>query len=79
MRMKARKIGSCEPIELPPSLHAFHRVSTSNQVNMVSHSSLLRMKSTSHYLFLLFLYNQQYFFIIPGRLPNISWRVLELL
>ncbi|CAA7050173.1 unnamed protein product [Microthlaspi erraticum] len=31
MRMKAPKKGSCDPIELPPSLHAFHRVSPSDQ------------------------------------------------
>ncbi|VVA99991.1 unnamed protein product [Arabis nemorensis] len=34
MRMKAPKNGSSEPIELPHSLHAFHRVSPSDQVNI---------------------------------------------
>lgn len=38
MRMKAPKQGSCDPIaplELPHSLHAFHRVSVSDTLNMV--------------------------------------------
>ncbi|KAJ7981679.1 diacylglycerol kinase [Quillaja saponaria] len=37
MRMRAPKEGSCDPIaplELPHSLHAFHRVSQSDQLNM---------------------------------------------
>ncbi|ESQ54444.1 hypothetical protein EUTSA_v10027135mg [Eutrema salsugineum] len=34
MRMKAPKKDSCDPIELPPSLHSFDRVSPSDQVNM---------------------------------------------
>lgn len=36
--MKAPKKGSCEPIaplELPHSLHAFHRVAESDELNMV--------------------------------------------
>lgn len=36
MRMKAPKKGSCDPVELPPSLHSFHRVSPSDQVNIAS-------------------------------------------
>lgn len=39
MRMKRPKEGSCDPVaplELPHSLHAFHRVSESDSLNMVS-------------------------------------------
>lgn len=39
MRMRAPEKGSCDPIaplELPHSLHAFHRVSTDDSLNMVS-------------------------------------------
>lgn len=39
MRMKAPGKGSCDPIaplELPHSLHAFHRVSPTDSLNMVS-------------------------------------------
>lgn len=38
MRMRARKGDACEPIaplELPHSLHAFHRVSPSDELNVV--------------------------------------------
>lgn len=40
MRMKALKHGSCEcdpiaPLELPHSLHAFHRVSEADEHNVV--------------------------------------------
>jgi diacylglycerol kinase (ATP) len=38
MRMRAPQEGPCEPIaplELPHSLHAFHRVSGSDSLNMV--------------------------------------------
>lgn len=45
MRMKAPKEGSCDPIaplELPHSLHAFHRVSETDSLNMVT-SSLLAL------------------------------------
>lgn len=44
MRMKAPKEGSCDPIaplELPHSLHAFHRVSQTDTLNMVSSCSVL--------------------------------------
>ncbi|XP_014491709.1 diacylglycerol kinase 5 [Vigna radiata var. radiata] len=37
MRMRAPKVGSCDPIpplELPHSLHAFHRVSEADELNM---------------------------------------------
>ncbi|CAN8326214.1 unnamed protein product [Cochlearia groenlandica] len=34
MRMKEPKIGSCDSIELPPSLHSFNRVSPLDQVTM---------------------------------------------
>ncbi|KAL3363984.1 hypothetical protein AABB24_012960 [Solanum stoloniferum] len=37
MRMRAPKVGSCDPVaplELPHSLHAFHRVSPSDELNM---------------------------------------------
>jgi len=40
MRMRAPKEGSCDPIpplELPHSLHAFHRVSEADELNMVRH------------------------------------------
>lgn len=40
MRMRAPKEGPCDPIpplELPHSLHAFHRVSESDEFNMVRH------------------------------------------
>lgn len=39
LRMKAPKEGVCDPIaplELPHSLHAFHRVSSSDELNKVS-------------------------------------------
>lgn len=39
LRMKAPKEGNCEPIaplELPHSLHAFHRVASSDELNRVS-------------------------------------------
>lgn len=38
MRMRSPKEGSCDPIaplELPHSLHAFHRVSKADRLNMV--------------------------------------------
>lgn len=38
MRMRAPKEGSCDPIaplELPHSLHAFHRVSEADELNRV--------------------------------------------
>lgn len=38
MRMRSPKEGSCDPIaplELPQSLHAFHRVSQSDKLNKV--------------------------------------------
>lgn len=38
MRMRAPKQGSCEPIaplELPHSLHAFHRISSTDDLNVV--------------------------------------------
>lgn len=38
MRMKVPKEGSCDPIpplELPHSLHSFHRISQSDELNMV--------------------------------------------
>lgn len=37
MRMRAPKVGSCDPVallELPHSLHAFHRVSPSDELNV---------------------------------------------
>ncbi|KAM0952406.1 putative diacylglycerol kinase (ATP) [Dioscorea sansibarensis] len=40
MRMRAPKEGSCDPVaplELPHSLHAFHRVSSSDPLNMEGH------------------------------------------
>jgi diacylglycerol kinase (ATP) len=43
MRMRAPKEGSCDPIaplELPHSLHAFHRVSDTDELNMVKHHSI---------------------------------------
>lgn len=43
LRMRAPKEGPCEPIaplELPHSLHAFHRVSSSDELNKVRESSL---------------------------------------
>lgn len=51
MRMKAPKEGSCDPIaplELPQALHAFHRVSQSDKLNVVSfhvHSSYFNIWS----------------------------------
>lgn len=39
MRMRIPKQGACDPIaplELPHSLHAFHRVSKTDKLNMVS-------------------------------------------
>jgi diacylglycerol kinase (ATP) len=39
MRMKAPKEGVCDPIaplELPHAMHAFNRVSSSDELNMVS-------------------------------------------
>ncbi|KAK7267188.1 hypothetical protein RIF29_19853 [Crotalaria pallida] len=39
MRMRAPKEGSCDPfapLELPHSLHAFHRVSDADELNMVA-------------------------------------------
>ncbi|KAF8079558.1 hypothetical protein N665_1018s0014 [Sinapis alba] len=42
MRMKSPEKGSCDSIELPPSLHAFRRSSPSDQANMVLNSLLLR-------------------------------------
>lgn len=44
MRMRAPKVGSCDPVaplELPHSLHAFHRVSPSDELNVVRHRYLL--------------------------------------
>jgi diacylglycerol kinase (ATP) len=41
--MRAPKEGSCDPIaplELPHSLHAFHRVSDTDELNMVKHHSI---------------------------------------
>lgn len=38
MRMRAPKEGTCDPIaplELPHSLHAFHRLSSSHDLNVV--------------------------------------------
>ena len=55
MRMKAPKEGHCEPIaplELPHSLHAFHRVSETDSLNMVT-SSLLALCSLKDMLLLL--------------------------
>lgn len=77
MRMKAPKKGSCNtiaPLELP---HAFHSVFPSDQEHMV----INRFSSLGHLLFLLFLYDhdQQCFSNFTGRLPNISWGILELL
>lgn len=43
MRMRAPKEGSCDPIaplELPHSLHAVHRVSPTDELNMVVQSTL---------------------------------------
>lgn len=43
MRMSAPKEGSCDPIaplELPHSLHAFHRASQADTLNKVSNSSV---------------------------------------
>lgn len=51
MRMKSPENGSCDSIELPPSLHAFRRASPSDQANMVRHSSL------ANHLFLFLLYD----------------------
>lgn len=77
MRMKSPKKGSLDSIELPPSLHAFRRASPSDQANMVIHSS------PANHLFLFLLYDHStmdiFFFIFPGRLPHISWGILELL
>lgn len=45
MRMRAPKGGSCDPIaplELPHSLHAFHRVSPSDELNVVRLPYLLK-------------------------------------
>ncbi|KAA3488407.1 diacylglycerol kinase 5-like [Gossypium australe] len=43
MRMRAPKEGPCDPIaplELPHSLHAFGRVSSTDELNMVRHSTI---------------------------------------
>ncbi|MBA0563147.1 hypothetical protein Golob_008146 [Gossypium lobatum] len=43
MRMKIPKGGSCDPVaplELPHSLHAFSRVSSTDELNMVRHSTI---------------------------------------
>lgn len=43
MRMRTPKQGSCEPIaplELPHSLHAFHRVSESDELNKARHFTI---------------------------------------
>ncbi|KAK4368514.1 hypothetical protein RND71_012306 [Anisodus tanguticus] len=51
MRMRPQKGGSCDPIaplELPHSLHAFHRVSPSDELNVARHSHLLLMKVSIH-------------------------------
>lgn len=43
MRMRTPKEGSCDPIpplELPHSLHAFHRVSEADELNMVKHHTI---------------------------------------
>lgn len=43
MRMRAPKEGSCDPIpplELPHSLHAFHRVSEADELNKVRHHTI---------------------------------------
>jgi len=42
--MKAPKEGSCDPIaplELPHAMHAFHRVSSTDKLNMVSYMYFL--------------------------------------
>lgn len=43
MRMKTPKNGACEPIaplDLPHSLHAFHRVSETDELNIVRHYTI---------------------------------------
>ena len=52
MRMRAPKEGACDPIpplEIPHSLHAFHRVSDADELNMVRHN-------TSHYFAIYMVY-----------------------
>lgn len=44
MRMKTPKEGSCDPLaplELPHSLHAFHRVSPTDELNKVTYPIFL--------------------------------------
>lgn len=40
MRMSAPKEGSCDPLELPHSLHAFHSASQTDALNKVSNCSV---------------------------------------
>lgn len=48
MRMKTPKKGSCDPLaplELPHSLHAFHRVSPTDELNKVTYPIFLPLYS----------------------------------
>jgi len=52
MRMKTPKHGTCDPIaplELPHSLHAFHRVSETDELNIVRHYTIHYL-SISYYI-----------------------------
>lgn len=74
MRMRAPKEGSCDPIaplELPHSLHAFHRVSQTDTLNMVSlHINYSSPLYSQALFFILFLNNQFYIFCMYTKKLN---------
>jgi len=96
MRMRIPQEGPCDPIaplDLPHSLHAFHRVSACDSLNLVRNIFQMQHFSVtsftynvnadfdSHALILSAICNIEHHlidFLFSGGLPHIPWRILEL-